>query len=493
MHLVVARQSRGGGLELVTTEKELVRLGSGSGDMKQLAPDAMDRGIAALGRMVATANSLGADVIAVATSAVREAENQHQFLDRARREAGVEVEVISGFEEARLIHLGVLQALPVFDQRMMLFDIGGGSTEIVVGKGFEIFEARSMRLGAIRLTQRFFAQDKGEVTKKSVKRCREYVQQALAGISREFVGHQPEILVGSSGTAATLTAMAQARRSSDRPALNGLKVSTEELDELVELILETPSDRRRRIPGVDEKRADIIAGGALLAQQVVHMSGLDGFTFSEFALREGVLLDRFGALPDQHKLEDLRRGNALKLSRQLDPDSAHAEHAAKLSLQLFDRTQQIHGLSSEDRELLEMAALLHNVGLFISHSGHHKHSYYVIRNSEQLTGFSDHEVELIALIARYHRKALPHPKHAEFVQLNAQDQRRVSILAGLLRIGIGLDRRHSGQVSSLRVVIDSGVVIEPKADGDVSIEIHAARERSELLAVALEMPVLLGS
>jgi exopolyphosphatase/guanosine-5'-triphosphate,3'-diphosphate pyrophosphatase len=489
-HLVVARIAPDSGFEVVTTQKEVVRLGSGSGDMKTLAPEAIDRGIAALTRMCDVARSLGADVHAVATSAVREAKNRSEFLERARKQAGVEVQVISGFEEARLIHLGLLKALPVFDKRIMGFDIGGGSTEIVVGHGSDLLAARSFRLGAIRLTERFFPG--GTVPNaNSVETCRRFVQQSLAGVEIEFVGHRPQVLIGSSGTAGTLAAMACATAGGIPTNLNGTEVTKAQLTELVELIIETKPGKRARIPGLDEKRSDIIVGGAILAEQVVELSGLDGFTYSSFALREGVLLDRMPGAAAEN-LDDLRRTNVNRLARALDPDFEHAEHCTSLALQLFDRTDDIHGLGHDERELLEMAGLLHNVGLFISHSGHHKHSYYVIRNSEQLTGFSDNEIEMIAQVARYHRKSHPNKGHSAFVGLSAEHQDHVEVLAGILRVAIGLDRRHRSTVMSVRVLTGDGVTIEPITNDpahDLSIEVHAANERVSLLSAALGQSV----
>ncbi len=489
-HLVIARATGTAGFEIVTTWKDVVRLGSGSGDMKTLAPAAIDRGIDALARMSEMAESYGAVVHAVATSAVREAENRREFLDRALAEAGVEVQVISGFEEARLIHLGLLRALPIFDKRIMGFDIGGGSTEIVAGKGTDLLAARSFRLGAIRLTERFFPA--GSVSDPSaLQDCRDFVQQTLAGVEVEFVGHRPQLLIASSGTAGTLTAMACAAKGENPSSLNGALVTASELHDLVELLVATKPSKRSKIPGLDERRSDIIIGGAILAEQVVQLSGLDGFTYSSFALREGVLIDRMPGVA-QDNLHDLRRSNVLRLARSLDPDVAHAEHCTDLALQLFDRLDDIHKFGPHERELLEMAGLLHNVGLFISHSGHHKHSYYVIRHSEQLTGFSDNEIELIAQIARYHRKSHPARSHQPFVALNDLDQRRVRILAGILRIAIGLDRRHRNVVASLRVLVDDHITVEPVPGGseqDLSIEVHAATERVSLLSEALQQEV----
>ena len=492
-HLVVARVAEPGGFEILTTEKETVRLGQGGGEMKELAPDAIERGLAALERLAKVAASFGeSELVAVATSAVREAANRDEFLRRARDEVGVDIEVISGFEEARLIHLGVLQALPIFDRRVLLVDIGGGSTELLVGVGAEPIEARSMKLGAIRLTERFFADavDAGRrPTSDEVEACRHYVSAALAPVARELGGHQPELAVGSSGTATTLAAIAVASRDDDVRIMNGVELTADELDGAVEQILGAKD--RTRISGLDDKRADIILGGAILLQEIFRSFGLDAMTMSDSALREGVLYDRF-AEGSGRELGDLRRSNVERLCVQLDPDPNHARHTGMLATQLFDRSVGVHGLGPDDRELLEAAALLHNVGLFISHASHHKHSYYVIRNSEQLTGFSEHEIELIALVARYHRKSQPSGKHAEFAALSRDDRRRVRVLAGMLRVAIGLDRRHGGAVTTMRVRLDDGrLVIEPvtATDDDIDLEIFATRDRAGLLAEALGVEV----
>ena len=497
MHLVVARLADHGGFEMLTSEKETVRLGQGGGEMKLLAPDAIERGIAALGRLKQVAASFGnVDLAAVATSAVREASNRNEFLDRARDEVGIDVEVISGFEEARLIHLGVLQALPVFEQRILLVDIGGGSTEFLVGEGADPIEARSMKLGAIRLTERFFADALAEdrvPTESEVDECRHYVRAALAPVGRELGGHQPQVAVGSSGTAATIAAMAVAERDDDVRQMNGVVFSSTELVDVGKRVL-TASDRRK-VDGLDDKRSDIILGGVILLQEVFAAFDLQAMTISEYALREGVLFDRFASGSGQD-LQDLRRHNLVRLAQQLDPDPEHAEHTARLATQLFDRTKLLHGLGDSERELLDAAAIVHNVGLFISHSSHHKHSYYVIRNSEQLTGFTEHEVELIAVLARYHRKSHPTEKHDEFAALRKGDQRLVRQLAGMLRLAIGLDRRHAGLVESMRVIIKDGTVrIEPLApgapdiDGGIDLEMYAARERSRLFAQTFDVTV----
>ena len=499
IHLVVARATDGGGFDVVTTEKEMVRLGSGAGDMKRLTPEAIDRGLAALARMVDVAESFGADVTAVATSAVREAENRDDFVDRVAEELGLAVAVISGTEEARLIHHGVIHALPIADRRVLVVDIGGGSTEFIVGEGAELIEARSLRLGAIRLTQRFFGGANGDrPSTKAIKRCRTFLRDALGAVERDLGGHRPEMAIGSSGTITSLASIIAADRKDDSSApnqTNGLHFTADELAAAVERIVAVGSDERKKIDGLDQKRLDIIVGGALLLEQIFEAFALDGMTLSTYALREGVLFDRFPA--ETGHLGDLRRSNALRLARQLDPDSSHAETAARLAVQIFDRTVDHHQLGDHARELLEVAALVHNVGIFIAHSGHHKHAYYVIRHSEHLVGFSEQETELVALVARYHRKSHPSSKHPEFGRLNDDERRTVSILAGILRIAIGLDRRHAGLVSAVSVQTETAdgdrerLAIEPvvPTGADIGVELFAAGARAELLADALDVDV----
>lgn len=493
MHLVVARAHDDGGYDVLTTEKEMVRLGRGASDMKELAPDAIDRGIAALKRMVKVAKSFGTpELVAVATSAVREATNKDVFLSRAKEEVGVDVKVISGFEEARLIHIGVLQALPVFDKRLILADIGGGSTELLVGKRGVTLEARSMKLGAIRLTQRFFPDR--EVTPEAVVECRNFARAALASVSRELGGHQPEIAVGSSGTISTVAAMILCRRGESKKNLNGVTFSRDELEDLVEEIVSTDADERHELDGLDLKRVDIIVGGVLLLSEIFNAFDLEEMVISDFALREGVLFDRFGGGAGTEKLADIRANNVRRLARHLDPDPVHAQATASLAMQLFDRTSKLHGLGPWAREILESAAIVHNVGLFISHSGHHKHSYYVVRNTEHLTGFTQRELELIAQVARYHRKSHPADKHLPYAALSGADKKLVRVLAGLLRVAIGLDRSHQGSVSSIRAFVDAEantLTIEPVAvpGRQIELEIYSAAERSHLLSKALEVTV----
>lgn len=494
IHLVVARVVDGERFEVIAEEKDMVRLGQGGGDMKVLAPDAIDRAIASLTRFKQIADIDGAFVRAVATSATREAENHDELLRRAHDEADVDIEVISGLEEARLIHLGVLQAVPVFDQRILVCDIGGGSTEVVVGQRGEVLASRSFKLGAVRLTNRFFPGER--LHPAALSSARSHIRSALSPFVKEVESHGFDVAIGSSGTIQSVASMAIAARGGQPPrTLNRATFTRDELAGVVERLAGARTvTARAKVPGLEPKRADIVLAGALILEGIVQSMGVEKVTVSGYALREGVLLDtiqraRGGTL---HHLRDVSRRSVRHLSELMDEEQEHSQQVAYLALQLFDATALLHGLDEGCREYLEAAALLANVGLFISHSQHHRHSYYVIRNSERLIGFTDTEIEIIALVARYHRKSAPKPSHPEFAALRPDDQRVVRVLAGLLRIAIGLDRSHEGRVQSVRVRRrGSGLAVEafPAPDADVSLELYAADERKQLLEDALSLPI----
>jgi exopolyphosphatase/guanosine-5'-triphosphate,3'-diphosphate pyrophosphatase len=501
-HLIVARAGNGTGFEVIATQKDVVRLGHGGGDMKELSRDAIDRGIAALGRMRRIADSYGAPLRAVATSAVREASNAGEFITRAHR-VGVEVEVISGVEEARLIHLGVLQAVPVYDKRVFLTDIGGGSTELLVGKEGETLAARSMKLGAVRLSDRFFP---GEALHPSaVSSCRQHVRSALAVFEHEVEQIGFDVAVASSGTAEAIARIVQAsvrapatgRDAATPPrTFNCFEFTHDEVTEVVRRLARAATiSARRAIPGMDPSRADIIMAGALILEGVGTAFGVGTWTFSDYALREGVLLDTVartaGAGGAQHQLRDVARQSVRRLADRCDDNPEHSAHVARLAIELFDATRSLHGLGDPQRDYLEAAALLANVGLVISHSKHHLHSYHVIRNSE-LVGFTDPEIELIAQVARYHRKSGPKPSHPTFAALTPEHQRVVQTLSGVLRVAIGLDRSQEGRVAHVSVTRRGQRVTvhaTPAGRADIDLELYAANERAQLMSTTLDRDV----
>jgi exopolyphosphatase/guanosine-5'-triphosphate,3'-diphosphate pyrophosphatase len=487
VHMVVARVAANDRFEVITRLKEMVRLGSGQGEMKHLEPDAIDRAVAALTRCGQLADSLDATVFAVATSAVREAQNAADFLKRAWTEAGIDVQVIAGHEEARLIRLGVLQALPLWSSDMVLLDVGGGSTEVVFGKGSDIAYSRSFKLGSLRMTRSFFPD--GIASARAVTKCRKSVHGHLAPMMHEVAALPFDVAVASSGTAEALAVMALSLSGSPLPqTMNGAVLTRSALGDVIDSLASAQTtEARRELPGIDATRADILLGGAIVIEQICDGLGIEQLVISEYALREGVLLDglhrvRGGTL---HHLSDLRRASVNHLIELCDDDPEHSYKVASLALELFDQLGARLGLEPADRELLESGALLANVGLFISHSGHHKHSYYVIRSSEHLMGYTDREIELIAQVARYHRKGRPADKHAEFAALSADDKARVRAMVCLLRVAIGMDRNHDGAVEQV-IVTDDGDRVRLELVGrpgaDLSLEVYATLERSNMLA-----------
>ncbi|MFI5212258.1 MAG: exopolyphosphatase, partial [Ignavibacteria bacterium] len=404
-HLIIVEvDTNTGKFNILGREKENVRLGTGSADMKHLGKEAMDRGIEALKKFAALAESAGAQVRAIATSAVREAVNQYEFIIRARLEAGIRIEVASGIEEARYIYLGILQSVPVFDKRILMIDIGGGSTEFLIGHGRDIAYDNSLKLGAMRLTQRFFG-DK-ETEPKQVKMCRQYITGFMTSVTRESKKHKFDIAVGSSGTITNIANIINIKRGGEHDTrLNNFVFTKDELFEAVNEIIEAGTVKQRlKIPGLDPARVDIITAGAILLEQIFRELKIKEMMISEFALREGIILDTIEKefmLKDKDHLGNIRYNSVMHIADNFRIEKEHSAHVTKLALKIFDLTKKLHKLGHTEREYLEAAAILHEVGGFVSHSQHHRHSYYIIRNAEML-GFTENEKEIVANIARYH-------------------------------------------------------------------------------------------
>ncbi len=491
-HLVVAKPVETG-FEIIASEKEVIRLGHGAGDMKQLEPDAIERGIASLKRMRAISDVHGAKLRAVATSAVREAKNRNEFIRRARKEAEIEVEIISGVEEARLIHIGARYAVAVGEQPMLLCDIGGGSTELVIASGEEILLSRSFKLGAVRLTDRFFSTD--ALHPSAVSSCRKFVRSMLATIKPEVTELGFEVAVGSSGTVEAVAKLI--RKLNDEPepkSFNRYEFSAKDVTKVLELLADVPTVKERaKIFDLDSSRAEIILAGAVILESIAQSFDVKTFTYSDYALREGVLFDTLARENLLNHPEDVDPAlqSVKQLADRCDDRPEHSAHVSKIALSLFDCLQKKLGLPPTSRRFLEAAALLANVGVVVSHSKHHLHSYYVIRNSE-LVGLTDREIELIAVIARYHRKSAPKQSHSEFAKLEEADQKLVTSLAAILRIAIGLDRTQDGRVKSVTVRAEDEqflIFAKASAKADIELNLYAANERRSLLADVLATKV----
>jgi len=483
-HLIIAKVHHDK-FTVIDRSKEVVRLGLSSSDMKYISEDAMERGVITLKRFKSLSDLHNASIRAVATSAVREALNKSEFIRRVKTETDIDIEIISGYEEARLIYLGALQSLPIYNDKVIIIDIGGGSTEFLCGQKGDVLFAESLKLGAVRYTQKFFMNGKLEMN--SIYECRETVRGVITPVIRNIEKKNIDHFVGTSGTISNIATIVKGTDRIDTiQTLNNFTFTRKELSGAVELLLSYKTNfERSKIPGLDPGRADIIIAGALILEQIFQELKIKEMTVSDYALREGVVLDSIHKSTGQkqlHGLTDIRYKSVQYLMELCKVDEKHAKQVNKIALQLFDALKNIHKLESTDREYLEAACLLHDVGYYISHSQHHRHSYYIIRNAE-LLGFSDREIEIMANVSRYHRKSHPKIKHEGFGKLNVDDQERVKRMSSIIRIADGLDRSHLSLVAKIEPQISGKTLnlnLKLRENKDISLDVWGAERKKEL-------------
>lgn len=465
IHMVVVKiQPDLPAFSIIDREKETVRLGNFDEATKTLTTAAMDRAIAALKRCCAIASSLMAeDVIAVATSAVREATNGTEFIDRVYQEVGLTVNVISGVEEARRIYLGVLSGMEFQGQPHALIDIGGGSTELILGTGEPHRYLSSTKVGAVRLTAQFVKTN--PISDSEFVALRAYVRGMLElpiqELKAKLEGHETVRLIGTSGTIECLAALAAHKRLNLVPdPLNGYQMTYEDLSKLLEELRHTTYTERLAMPEMSSRRAEIIVAGGVILHEAMGLLGAKSITICERALREGVVVDwmiTHGLIEDRMQFQkSVRQRNVLKTAHKYKVHLNRAERVARFVMDLFDQTYgSLHTWGALEKELLWAATILHNCGHFVSHSAHHKHSYYLIRHGE-LLGYTETELEVIANIARYHRRSGPKKKHENFRSLPTRYHRQmVTQLSALLRVAVALDRRGIGAIKSIHCYFDS--------------------------------------
>lgn len=460
IHMVVVKvQPALPAFTIIDREKETVRLGNFSESIEGLTEEAMQRGIDALRRCRAIAESLRAeDIVAVATSAVREARNGSLFLERVKAEVGLCVNLISGYEEARRIYLGVLSGMEFREQPHTIIDIGGGSTELILGAGEPHRFLSSTKVGAVRLTSRFVTTN--PISELEFTALQAYVrgmlEPAIEDLKRYLKPHEVMRLVGTSGTIECLAAINAYERLGEAPdPLNGYKMSYKDLTGLVARLRRKSFSERLAMPEMSARRAEIIIAGAAILQEAMKLLGAESITICERALREGVVVDwmlTHDLIEDRMQFQQsVRERSVRKTAQKYQVNLQHSERVSEFAVDLFDQTRgTLHHWSQLERELLWSAAYLHNCGHFVSHSSHHKHSYYLIRNGE-LLGFTETELEVMANIARYHRKSAPKKKHDPYRELPTKHHRQVvAQLSAILRIAVALDRRSIGAIQSIR-------------------------------------------
>ncbi len=440
---------------IVAAEKETVRLGECCARTGDLSEAAMGRSLAALKRFREICRTLRVvETIAVATSATREAANGREFIERIAAETGIAVEVISGTEEARRIYLGVLSAVDLGGQPHIVLDIGGGSTELVLGDGREPEYLSSTKIGAVRLTDAFVRED--PIGSADFERLRQYVVGMLERPTDELrvrLGGQPPRLIGTSGTVEAVAGLVGLQATGFTPeTLQGYEVSLGAVEQAVRLLRRSTYDERAQWVG--ERRAEIVLAGAVILQEAMRLLGATRLRVCTRSLREGLIVNWMlerGYIADRYRYQsEIAQRSVLRLARKYEVNLEYGQQVATLAQALFDRTRGVlHDWGDRERELLGAAALLHNCGHFISHDAHHKHSYYLIRHGN-LLGFTEMEIEAIANLARYHRKSGPKPRHENFQRLTDRRLRWfVEQMYPLLRLAVALDRRQIGAIAGV--------------------------------------------
>ena len=516
IHLVIVRAVKGQHPEIIDREKEMVRLGAGTLREHRLSKKTIERAITTLRRFKKMAEHNGADpIIATATSAVRESRNSDAFIDQVRKVVGLDVQVLPGVEEARLIAMAVSEVTDFNNRRALIIDIGGGSTEFIITGGGEPGLMLSLRLGAVRLTEKFITTDPISIEQRN---------RLVANIRSDFTRAAAEIknagydfVIGSSGTVLNMVnAVVQvddAYGSQDGVDYEPFSqtVTLDQIEWLNRKLGRMTLRERRKVPGIEKGRADIIVAGGLLLECILSDLGAAEITSCDWSLREGVILNYLRRRREAHtapKIQrtpalasqedsllypvtddstlDVRARSVLSVARRYAYDVAHSHHVARLATRIFDDIKDLHQLNGQDRKLLQYAAILHDIGYHIAHNNHHRHALYLIKNSE-MPGFTGDEIAIMATMVRYHRGSLPRKssdarsrhEHEDYYALERRHRARMLRLASILQIADGLDRSHRQLISDVRCeAADGTVTFVAYSAGECELEMWSAERKS---------------
>ena len=483
IHMVLAEILPDASFKILDRFKDMTRLGNGVFATKRLSDEAMSRALDVLKTLVTLARNKGFDrIVAVATSAVREAQNGGDFISLLMEQMGLRVKVISGEEEARLIFLGVKHSIALPDGPTLVVDIGGGSVELIVGNRDGLIHGKSLKLGAIRLAEQCLPTT--PPSESMMRALKQFVLTELRDALGCFKMKKFHSLVATSGMAGNVGEISHLRHTGrPLPQLNLATVSLKDIRNLEAELARSSVKARLAIPGLDPKRIDTLLPATVVLRCLLELSGLHAITLCDKAIREGVIYDfivrhREGLKAEQD-IPDVRRRNVIGLARRCQAPESHSLHVANLALSLFDQTKREHHLGHQERTWLEYAAILHDAGYLINPRQHHKHAYYLIKHSD-VGGLTAEDIDVVATVARYHRRSVPALKHEEFNRLTPHLQRVVKVLASLLRIADGLDRTHFSLVRAVHVKLGRQITIQVHLTGDAEMELWAAKSRAYL-------------
>ncbi len=494
VRMLAAEVESGGVVRVLAEDRQVTRLGESVFLSGEIDEASMATTLAMLERMVNSyrqQNVLAARV--VATSAVRDAQNQAQFLERACAIAGQPVEIISGQEEARLIHLGVESKWPHPDERLLIVDIGGGSAEVIDAENGRLKNAFSRPLGAVRLQSVFLKND--PPSRDELVRMEEFIEQKLSVATQKIGSAHFDRAIGTAASASAVVCAANRIPRVDRELADRRKVSTAQLRRLYRVLSKMNVTSRRRVEGLGYRRAEIILPGVAVLLRTLETFGLSGLSYCAAGVRDGIIRDLAdrGAGRERARLNREQREMVEQFARRFGVDLKHARQVAHFSLELFHALENLHHLTPDEGRLLEAAAYLRDVGHAISDAGHHKHSLYIVANAD-LGGFTDIERIQVAMLCRYHRKSLPVARHSDFMALPLEHRRSITLLAPLLRIADALDRSREQRVDEIECTPGTeGVMLKLKASQDTGLEKWAVEGAAGAFRQVYETPLMVES
>src|SRR5579863_7498445 len=478
---------------ILASERQVTRLGASVFRTGRISQESMDLICGVLGSMAQQYKRLEVNAVrAVATAAVRDAGNQQEFIARASAALGTDVEIVSGQEEARLIHLGVKSRWPHPKERFLIIDIGGGSAEILLSENERIGQAFSKPLGALRLQELFLKSDPPRPTE--LHRLGEYIEERIGSAVRRIGAARIDRVVGTSSTASAVVCAVNRIPRARRDESDRRRATTAQIRKLYRDISSLDIVSRQKITGIGPRRAEIIIPGTAVLLHVLEAFRMPGLFYSVAGVRDGIIADLAARGLDRGltQLTVDQRSVVEKMAEHYGVPLRHARKVARLANDLFLGFQNAHRLPAHYGRLLEAAAYLHDTGHFVSDTRHHKHSYYPVANSE-LPGFTVNERELIANLCRYHRKALPAPEHENLQLLDGEDQRAVTLLIPLLRMADSLDRSHGQRIRSVECKqrdSDFLITLNVAPDTDIDLEIWAAERLTEVFRQVYNKPTV---
>lgn len=493
IHMIIVKVHSKENFDILMQEKSMVKLGVGVFSNNKLSKKAFESGVDTIKRYVQLADQFGVDhIITSATSATREAKNGRDFLDALILEAGISPKLISGKEEARLIFLAVKKSIALNNKKTLVLDIGGGSTEAVVGDENQVYYGNSIKLGVLRLLDKVGHQDK--LDKKEKEALIIHIKQTANKIIQKAMGVGFTKVIGTSGTIRSLAEACLEKTDNPSPeSVNAEVVQLEALIKLKDKLLEATPEERAAIPGISSNRIDAIHLGALLLVELLQMTGTNEITISDASLREGMIIDHIEKhgkqINEDNQGKNVRERSCLLLAARYETVLEEKKHISGLALQLFDQLKHLHKSGNYERELLYYGSLIYDVGNYIQFKDYHKHSRYVIKNS-QLRGFNNEEILLLGHIARYHRKSGPKKKHKKYRKLLKVQKVQLKLLSGMLRIAIGLDKTKNQWVQNVYCLPEKDrLTIQVFGEDNMDLEIWEAQRYSDTLANYLQMDI----